>query len=104
MTLYKNLSFGKMIAILPKDVFLWICLSGYLFFQGNFNSGLNILNGICWNIKNYPKNRIKRKTIQQTRIISDKELFEKIYKKREILYYLKKFLKSQKQLTTPENQ
>ncbi|MFH1744576.1 MAG: glycosyltransferase family 2 protein [bacterium] len=104
MTLYKNLSFKNLILILPKHIFLWICLSGYLFFQGNFDSALNIIKAIFWNIKNYPKNRVKRKLIQKTRVVSDKELFKIVYKKIGILYYLKKFLASQKQLITTENQ
>ena len=68
MTLYKNLSFRNLIFILPKHIFLWLCLSIYLFVRGNFNSALNILKGICWNIKNYPKNRAKRRAIQKMRV------------------------------------
>ncbi len=104
MTLYKNLSFAKMIIILPKHIFLWCGLAGYLFFKGNFSSSRNILKAIFWNIKNLGKNHNKRKKIQSERVMSGKELFSKIYKNNGLLYYMRNFIKSQKQLVTPENQ
>lgn len=104
LTLYKNLSFRNLILILPKHIFLWFCLAMYLILTGKHNSGFNILKGIGWNIANYQKNRKKRILIQQSRTISDGELFAKIYKKQNLLYYIKNFFKSQKQVITPENQ
>ena len=104
MTLYKNLSLGKMMIILPRHIFLWFGLAGYLFLKGNFDSAGNILRAIGWNLKNYPRNRRKRKKIQKERLISDKELFLKICRKRGLFYYVKNFRDSQKQLITPENQ
>lgn len=104
LTLYKNLSFKNLILILPKHIFLWFGLAGYLFLKGNFISSKNIIKGILWNICNYRKNHAKRKEIQKNRIISDAELFKKIYRKTNIFYYIKKFLDAQKRLITPENQ
>ncbi|HEY4495625.1 MAG TPA: glycosyltransferase family 2 protein [Candidatus Paceibacterota bacterium] len=104
LTLYKNLSFKNLIFILPRHIFLWFCLAMYLILTGNRNSGFNILKGIGWNIANYQKNRKKRILIQRARIISDEELFAKIYKKQNLFYHIKNFLKSQKQVITPENQ
>lgn len=104
LTLYKNLSFKNLILILPRHIFLWFCLAMYLILTGKRNSGLNILKGMGWNITNYAKNRKKRIIIQRSREISDKELFIKIYKKKNLSFYIKNFLKSQKQVITPENQ
>lgn len=104
LTLYKNLSFKNLIFILPKHIFLWFCLAMYLILTGKRNSGFNILKGMGWNIANYQKNQKKRILIQQSRIISDEELFKKIYKKKNLSYYVQNFFKSQKQVITPENQ
>ncbi|MFA6047631.1 MAG: glycosyltransferase family 2 protein [Parcubacteria group bacterium] len=104
LTLYKNLSFKNLIIILLKNIFLWMGLAGYLILRGNFSSSGNILKGIGWNIVNFPRNYRKRKKIQKNRIISDKKLFEKIYRKRSVLSYVRQFLGAQKQLATPENQ
>lgn len=104
MTLYKNLSFGKMIIILPRHVFLWLGLAGYLLLKGNFDSAMNIFKAVGWNIKKYPHNRLKRKMIQKERAVSDKELFSKICRRKGLFYYIKNFINSQKQVITPENQ
>lgn len=103
MTLYKNLSFWNMIIILPRHIFIWFSLSFYLFLCGNFDSSSNILRGIGWNMKNIKRNYIKRKKIQAARIISDEELFKKVYRKKTLLHYIRKFFKSQKQMITAEN-
>lgn len=104
LTLFKTLSFTNLILIVPRHVFLWIGLSGFLILNGNPRSGWNILRGIGWNIANYPMNLKKRKAIQKSRTISDKELFEKVYRRKGALSYIKGFISSQKKLITPENQ
>jgi GT2 family glycosyltransferase len=104
MTLYKNLSFSKMIIILPKHILLWCGLAGYLLLRGNFNSSSNILKAIFWNIKNLKKNYNKRKVIQSKRVMTDKELFTKVYKNKGLMYYIKNYIKSQKLVVTTENQ
>lgn len=104
LTLYKNLSLKNLIIILPKHIILWIGLSFYLLTKGNFSSFINIIEGLFWNIFNLHKNYLKRKLIQKNRVITDKEFFKKIYRKRGVPYYIKKFLSAQKKLSTPENQ
>lgn len=106
LTLYKNLSLRYLIKILPGHIVLWICLSGYLFFTGKFNSSLNIMKGIVWNAKNFRKNYNKRKWVQKNRVLSDDQLFAGygLLKESSIGYYLNKFLLSQRKNVTPENQ
>lgn len=104
LTLYKNLSSKNLVIILPKHVFLWFGLAMYLLLRGNFSSSWNILKGILWNIGNFRQSHAKRKNIQKSRVISDTELFSKIYRKEGLSYYMKNFLGSQKQGRTPENE
>lgn len=104
LTLYKNLALRNLIVILPKHIFLWFGLAFYLLLRGSLASFGNILKGIIWNFFNFRKNYLKRKVIQRNRVITDKELFEIVYKKRGIYHYIKKFLIAQKRLVTPENQ
>jgi GT2 family glycosyltransferase len=104
LTLYKNLSLKSLILILPRHILLWLGLAGYLFLKGNFLSACNITKGLWWNIANYQANRNKRRQVQKNRVITDRDLFKKVYRKIGIFYYIKKFLIAQKQLVTPENQ
>jgi len=104
LTLYKNLSLKNLIFILPKNIFLWLGLAAYLCMRGNFSSSKNIMKGTFWNITHFPQTLRKRKKVQKTRKISDKNLFKKICKKRSVYSYVKQFLSAQKQLVTPENQ
>lgn len=106
LTLYKNFSIGYCIKILPLHVFLWLCLSFYLFIRGNMCSSVNIFQGILWNLTNLRKNSRKRALIQKTRVRTDKELFINfgLMRKRSLYYFINNFLKSQKVAVTPENQ
>ncbi len=104
LTLYKNLSLGYLLIILPKHVLLWFGLATYLLLRGNFSSSKNIYKGILWNFYNCRKSYFKRRIVQKNRVMSDKELFKKIYQRKGLIYYVKKFLIAQKKLTTPENQ
>ena len=104
LTLYKNLSFGHLFTILPKNIFLWLGLSFYLMLRGSFSSGGNILKGVLWNIYHFPQSYKKRKIIQKNRVVSEKKLFKKIYRRKTLVSYIKQFINSQKQTITPENQ
>lgn len=106
LTLFKNLSPKYLIKILPIHIFLWFCLSFYLCFTGSFNSTINIWKGIFWNMVNFRKNIRKRRLIQKKRLITDERLFTNygLMKNRNLVYYLERFLRSQKEVITPENQ
>jgi GT2 family glycosyltransferase len=103
LTLYKNLSLGKLLYMLPRHIILWFGLATFLLIRGKFDSSINITRGILWNIRNYTKNSSKRKRVQGSRVITDKELFAKICRKKSVLSYIKNYFSSQKLLTTPEN-
>lgn len=104
-TLTKNLSLKNIIKILPIHIFLWCSLGLFLMFTGKFRSSSNIFKGILWNFTNLPKILKKRFIIQKNRKVSDKKLFinQKLMVKTNIKSYIINFLKSQRQISTPEN-
>jgi len=104
-TLIKNLSSKNLIKILPIHLFLWLSLAIYLLFTGKFKSSKNIFCGIGWNFVNLPKILSKRKTVQKNRTISDKKMFidQKLMVKTKLSHYIYRFLNSQKNIVTPEN-
>lgn len=104
-TLIKNLSLKNLIKILPIHLFLWLSLATFLLLSGKFKSAKNIYKGIIWNIVNLKKTLTKRKFIQENRKISDKELFvnQKMMAKTNLIYYIRRFSYSQKNIITPEN-
>lgn len=106
LTLYKNLSSFYLMKIMPIHIFLWLSLSSYLLLRRNFRSAFNIWKAIGWNIFNFRKNSCKRCIVQQKRVVCDKDLFLRfgLMKNRSINYFLNKFLQSQKEVITPENQ
>jgi len=104
-TLIKNLSSKNLAKILPIHLFLWFSLAIYLLFTGKFNSSKNIFCGIGWNFINLSKILSKRKIVQKNRTISDSELFthQKLMVKTKLSHYIYRFLNSQKNIVTPEN-
>lgn len=106
LTLFKNLSTKNLLTILPKHVFLWICLSGYLLITGKLKSAQNILKGVAWNVLNLQISLKKRSEIQKNRVASDDDLFIRngLMKKRGFLFLIKRFKQSQHEVATTENQ
>jgi len=104
LTLFKNLSFINLIKILPINICLWLGLSGYLLFKGNFLSSFNILKGICWNLTHFPQSLSKRWKIQRERKLTDENLFKdfRLMEKRPLFFFIKRFTISQKEMITPE--
>lgn len=90
LTLFKNLGVANLLNILPKHIILWLGMSWYSLFLGNYKAFLWIHKGILWNLINLKKNLIKRKAIQSRRKMTDQELFKIIMKNKPFLYYMKK--------------
>jgi GT2 family glycosyltransferase len=105
LTLYKNLSFGYLLMILPIHILLWFLLATYLLITGKLRSSVNIYQAILWNFINIKSSYLKRKLIQNNRKVSDNYLFNslKLMKYTSFTYYLLKFFDSQKAVSTPEN-
>jgi GT2 family glycosyltransferase len=105
-TLIKNLDTKNLTKILPKNIFLWSGLAFFLIITGKIKSGYNIFKGLVWNFTNLHQILKKRQKIQKNRIITDNQLFNNYHLMvhTNIISYIKKFLNSQKNNSTPENQ
>lgn len=68
----KNMGLARLVFILPLHVILW------LLFSLRVEHGWAICRGIGWNLWNWKEVWRKRKEIQRTRKISDKELFQQV--------------------------
>ena len=93
LTLIKNLGTISLIKILPLHIVLWVGMSAYIFFRGDFKSSLWIVKGLGWNVINLKKSLKKRRKIQKNRVISDNELFPTILVKMPFTYFLHKVTK-----------
>lgn len=90
LTLIKNLGNESLIRILPLHVILWLGLSLYVFFRGDYKASFWILKGVVWNIINLKKSLRKRHVIQKKRKALDHDLFPKILMKKPFKYFLEK--------------
>ncbi len=104
LTLGKNMGGNYLLRILPIHIFLWVGVSIFLLFRGQYLSSKNILNGLFWNVTNIKTIWRKRKEIQENRIISDEEIFRShhLLKTKPLFYFIKKFKGSQKGDLSPE--
>lgn len=97
LTNIKNLSTIQLTHVLPKLIIIYLCFSLYiLFIKLQPKNFFYMLGGILWNIINIKKTLKKRRTIQEKRLLSDKELFPYIYRKTSFLDKINKsiFLKT----------
>jgi len=86
--LLTNLSTSRLFLILPVHLSLW-CVSAVGFLLvGQWRRSWLILKGIWWNIINWEKTRAKRRKVQSSRGISDKQLFRHILRNPHPTYYL----------------
>lgn len=88
LTLFKNLGPVSLIKIIPLHVLLWEGLALYQLMKGEFKNFIWINQGILWNLLNLKDSFKKRHNIQKTRVVSDKELFKIILKKKPFSYFL----------------
>jgi GT2 family glycosyltransferase len=93
-TLVKNLSARSMIVILPTHIAIWFLFAFFLIFTGNFRSAAHVIKGISWvgfNIRNILQ---KRSAIQNSRVLSDNDIFiaHKLMRKASILVKVRQYL------------
>jgi Predicted glycosyltransferases len=93
LTLLKNLNSLNLVFIVPIHILLWIGLAYFgLIYKRKLAFFIYIHKGILWNVVNILKTFQKRKSIQKVRIISDKDIFYALMKKRSFFYYVNKVL------------
>lgn len=76
MSLVKNLAWYNLIWMLPLHLLLILGFSVIYFGAIRFRSGLSIYRAIGWNIAHFPANWRKRRRVQKSRVISDRDLFK----------------------------
>lgn len=89
-TLVKNLSFEKLLIILPQHLLLWFGLIFFKIITFNFKDAYYMVSGIGWVIINLPIILNKRKLIQHQRKIKDETLFKHLVVRRSLWYFVSK--------------
>lgn len=90
--LLTNLDKINCIRIIPLHLFMWILAGMSQIMTGHFNAGFHIFKGVSYFIKNLQRNIHKRKLVQSTRVISDKDLFKIVMRQPSWKYYAKRLL------------
>ncbi len=76
MSLIKNLAWYNLIWILPLHLVMVLGFSLIYFAAFRFRSGLSIYKALGWNIAHIGANLKKRRAIQESRVINDRDLFK----------------------------
>lgn len=91
LTNIKNLSFPNLVFVIPKQLFIYFIYSFYLLlFNHSPINFLLIHRAIIWNITHIRQTLSIRHQIQNSRVLSDKQLFSYIYKKISIIEKINK--------------
>lgn len=95
-TLIKNLELKNLIKILPVHITIWLGVAFVFLLKIQLQSVRYILKGILWNAANYKKLTEKRQLIQSQRLVSDKDIFPMIMRKRNFGYFVDKLRRKKK--------
>ena len=91
LTLFKNLGFANLLVILPKHILLWKGLAWYvLLTKGDWRAFWWIYRALGWHLWHFGENLRKRRAVQKHRVISDRELFKRVMKKKPFRYFIEK--------------
>lgn len=86
--LIKNLSAGRLAAVLPVHVAMNLALGGFYLATGDMSSVRAIGRGLWWNLRNLTKTLHKRRYVQRSvRNVSDSALWPRITRKVRPSYY-----------------
>ena len=86
-----NLEYRNLIIPLCVQLIVWFLAAMGMFITGKMEAGKFILKGIFWYFTNLPHILLKRKYIQNKRVISDSELFKFIKRNPSFSYYYNRF-------------
>lgn len=89
-TLIKNLGMFYLLIMVPVHILMWLAISIWLIFHLRLKDSWHVFRGILWVFLHFPGIAKKRKEAQSKRVISDRELFKIIMKKRSLFYFYKK--------------
>lgn len=93
LTLIKNLESKNLTQFLLRHISIWLLFSAYLLITLRINPAIYIIRGILWNLIHVNSTLEKRRLIQDSRIISDDELFKKVFINKGLVYKIKQYLK-----------
>lgn len=96
LTLIKNLEILNVIKILPLHIVLWLGLAWFALLRREIKPFLWIHQAILWNVINFGRTIRKRNEVQATRLISDRELFKIVLRKKPMSYFISKATVKQK--------
>lgn len=88
--LIKNLGRGHL-WVVPIHGLIWFCAGIAMLFTGKANQGLNLLRGLGCAITDLGRTLRKRKKIQESRKIDERDLWPKIYRQAPRGYYKQRF-------------
>jgi GT2 family glycosyltransferase len=92
LTNLKNLSTSNIFIIFPRLVFIYFGYSLYFLFRIQLKPFIYTILGIFWNLSNIINTLKKRRIIQSTRKLTDKQLFPLIFKKTSFIKKIKQSL------------
>jgi len=91
--LIKNLSFWNLVRIVPFHVCVWLLSAIGMGLVGKFSASYHIFRGLFYLTRNLKNIHLKRKSSQDLRQISDKDLFPYIYRSPKFGYYCQRFFR-----------
>lgn len=91
--LIKNLGLVNLIFMLPIHIIIWTLTGLLMVGTLNWRPGLKVLKGVGWIFINWTKIVHKRKLVQETRKVSDADLFGSIYRNPKWTYYTQRLWK-----------
>ena len=86
-----NLSLKQLIPTLPIHLAIWVASSVGFLCIGEWRRSWQIWRGIGWNLANWQKTSAKRRLVQSTRVVTDKELLPLVMRNVPLSYYLNRF-------------
>ena len=86
----RNVQMYYLLIKVPTLIFVWLVLATLFFLKLDFYKSSEIMKGIIWNIIHIPQTMRKRTTTQQSRNLSDQELYSLVGVKQPMNYYLRK--------------
>jgi GT2 family glycosyltransferase len=92
MTLAKNMGTLRLLTNLPLHVLAWFGLAGFELCRGRWRSAGWILAGLGWNVRMVGQTLRKRRSVQRRRVLSDRDLWPRIYRWVPLSHYWRKLV------------
>lgn len=101
-SLIKNLSFQYLLVILPLHILISNGIALIFLLRGSLKNSLIIYRAFWWNFTNLQSTLTKRRKIQESRKMSDKEIFSRVGKKIDLKKFYDDFKRVEKDIKSNE--